>query len=1399
MKYIALLLILTLTAGMCQITVFASETEGSPEPSYPAQADSEQETPQQVTVSGTEGEGLSLQKQAELLLQEMAEQETAGEAAGDQAAANSADSTAGTFFITSADNLRELSELVSSGAVYGENHLYADASYVLDADIDLSGMNWEPVGNSENPFNGSFDGNGHVISNMSIDSGGDYAGLFGYVENASFRNIRLTDINISGTQTRIGGIAGYVQKSATFTDCSVTGTISAEEEEKSNLYVGGIMGRNNDAYGGNVTMSGCSSDVTITLNNPYGRVGGIAGSLDPGSIDSCFSLGSIRGRASYIGGIMGRAGDVDVTDCYSGGTIEASCGGAGGIVGYLDTSDVKNCYTTSSVSCNGEVVSGQEQMAGGIAGMVAGKCTAAGCVALNPLLSGEIYGSTAAYLFLTWSSLSSENCYVSDQTKKEGSLQEGSTTESDVHTLTWTEEGFSASWAEIFDDLSAWENTGNDCLPTLRNGILEQSSAVPDYLISCLKIGTAEELADFRDRVNEGESFSGMTVTLTEDIDLSAYENWEQIGKGSSRSFKGIFDGAGHTVSGLKINAKNMSNIGLFGCINDADAVIRNLNIRNCDITTEVSDAAGAVVGSVQAGRIENCSSSGNIAGRSSIGGIVGSLGDDTEISGCSSSASVSGSGSDIGGIAGNAGENASIRDCFSSGIVSASNTKSGAGEQAGGIVGSLDSSAAVSGCYSAGDVSATNGMVGGIVGEGDSSTTVENCYATGNIRGAGSSIGGILGRTYGAVRNCYFSGAVSGEDVGRVGGIVGSFYGDSGTAVSCAALGRSVTGSKETGRIYGYKSRTATVTGCYASKDLILTGGTLDGNEGTNTQNGASGEKADLVLNAELFPESAWTLEEGYYPVLTALSGDGYPDQRRSIGGLEEEGPYYTVSVNLDGTLWENSGHDFSLKLQDSGEEGESITDFSRIPEGTYDFYDNGSDTGLDITVPSDAVIDYYTVSFYDGDTVYGEDTLQKPQMILSGKTVSEPAGPVKAGYRFDGWTAEDGSPFDFNTPVTEKTALYASWTKTGGSGGGSSSGSGSGTDTDIIENEDGSVTTIVTESDGTVTSTTEYTDGSVVRVTEKPDGTVLTTETTADGIRSDTVKTPEGETETEINIPASVTEEFQSRDESLSLPMSPVSADGGSEESPVVTVITNSSEPLRVEIPAENPTPGTVAVLVREDGTEEIVRTCVASQTGIILTVENGAVIRITDNSREFEDVSSGSWYYDAVGFVSSRELFHGISDSAFGPDLAVSRAMMVTALWRLENNPQAGSSSFTDVEENAYYAQAVSWAQENGIVTGISETEFSPDSVITREQMTAILYRYAAWKGEDVTASSDLSGYRDTDQISSYAVSAMQWAHASGLIRGISDAVMAPDGESSRAQMAAVLMRFCEYIAE
>ena len=142
---------------------------------------------------------------------------------------------------------------------------------------------------------------------------------------------------------------------------------------------------------------------------------------------------------------------------------------------------------------------------------------------------------------------------------------------------------------------------------------------------------------------------------------------------------------------------------------------------------------------------------------------------------------------------------------------------------------------------------------------------------------------------------------------------------------------------------------------------------------------------------------------------------------------------------------------------------------------------------------------------------------------------------------------------------------------------------------------------------------------------------------------------------------------------------------------------------------------------------------------------------------------------------------------------------RAMIVTMLHRLENEPTASAAGFTDVASNTYYANAVAWAAANGVVTGVSETSFAPNDAITREQLAAILYRYAELKGYNVSASGSLSGYTDASQISSYATTAMQWANSTGLITGKTSTTLSPKGNATRAEVATILMRFCENIAK
>ena len=180
-------------------------------------------------------------------------------------------------------------------------------------------------------------------------------------------------------------------------------------------------------------------------------------------------------------------------------------------------------------------------------------------------------------------------------------------------------------------------------------------------------------------------------------------------------------------------------------------------------------------------------------------------------------------------------------------------------------------------------------------------------------------------------------------------------------------------------------------------------------------------------------------------------------------------------------------------------------------------------------------------------------------------------------------------------------------------------------------------------------------------------------------------------------------------------------------------------------------------------------------------------------------FGDIASSAWYAEAVRYVYENGMMNGTSASTFSPNATTNRAMIVTILYRLENEPAASASGFTDVAAGSYYADAVAWAAANGIVNGVSETSFAPNAPVTREQLAAILYRYAQLKGYDVTASGSLNGYADASQTSSYAVAAMQWANAEGLISGISSTALDPQGSATRAQVATILMRFCENIAQ
>ena len=352
-----------------------------------------------------------------------------------------------------------------------------------------------------------------------------------------------------------------------------------------------------------------------------------------------------------------------------------------------------------------------------------------------------------------------------------------------------------------------------------------------------------------------------------------------------------------------------------------------------------------------------------------------------------------------------------------------------------------------------------------------------------------------------------------------------------------------------------------------------------------------------------------------------------------------------------------------------------------------------------------------------------------------------------------------------------------------TGGSSGSSSSGGSSSSDRDssdsnpIIKTEtknnpDGSTTKTETRKDGSVTATTTGKDGGVSKTETKKDGSSVTENKAADG-STGTVKTDKtGQTEAKTALSNKAIEDAKKNGEAVKAPVE-VEASRNSNTAPTVKVeLPKGAGETKVEIPVSNANAGTVAVLVHPDGTEEILKDSIPTENGIRLTVDGSATVKIVDNSKDFIDTRN-HWAREEIDFVSARELVNGVSDTIYAPNAsatraqlwtilarqndadlsgganwyekaqlwskdkgisdgtepnaAINRAQMVTMLWRTMGQPAAGgAATFTDVPADSYYAQAVAWAVENGITTGVGGGRFDPSATCTRAQIATFLAR-------------------------------------------------------------------------
>ena len=607
-----------------------------------------------------------------------------------------------------------------------------------------------------------------------------------------------------------------------------------------------------------------------------------------------------------------------------------------------------------------------------------------------------------------------------------------------------------------------------------------------------------------------------------------------------------------------------------------------------------------------------------------------------------------------------------------------------------------------------------------------------------------------------------------------------------------------------------GENTVNAVDVGIYVYGTLAISG------SGSLTANGINIENSDIIISSGT--------------VTTSKAYEGITADNVTISGGTVTATGEVVGI----TVYENvtiNGGEVAARGSDAG-----ITAYENVTINGGEVAATGEMVGItayeDITISggtvtargSDAGITAYeNVTINGGEVTATGDTMgikSDNNVTVSGGTVTAMGGTmgiyagdsvtispkssqqiaVTSGMDKDSATAIYGSPFRRETDIRDlidEAAYFHSETSARPSSGGGGGGSGNNTETE--KNPDGSTTTTVTKPDGSTTETTKWPDGSKevvetkkggtvttttidkdgnqIEVVENPDGSSKTTVDNKDGSSSVTTVDEDGKVEAEVKLPADLVEDAQEKGEAVTLPMPEVPVTTDRDEAPTITVDLPSGTAVQVEIPVKRVTSGTVAVLVKDNGTEEVIKTSLTTENGVAVTLSDGDTVKIVDNSKTFTDVPGSYWGSEYIDFVTSREIFSGTGGNTFSPDASMTRGMIVTVL-------AAYDGADTSSNGGAWYEAGRQWAMSNGISDGTNM-----DSALTREQLAVMLWNYAG-----KSAAGSLSGYTDAASVSDWAVQAMAWCVEQGIISGM-DGGLNPQGTATRAQVATMLMQFCQ----
>ena len=1096
------------------------------------------------------------------------------------------------------------------------------------------------------------------------------------------------------------------------------------------------IGNSSQQYRG--TFNGDGHTISgLYINSSSANNQGLFGYVYGGTVKNLSVSGSVSGN-NYVGGVVGYNNEGRVENCHNIGEVSGTSNYVGGVVGSnsFSAATVTNCYNTGKVS-------GSEYVGG-----VVGSNSFSAATVTNCYNTGEVSGYSHVGGVVGGNSDSTvENCYNTGSVNGSGNLYVGGV-------VGYNSDSGSVTNCYFLQQDPAIYGIGNDNMHT-----------------------GATDVSDLTDQ----DQFKGWDFTdiwrISQSLGFPVLQDNAQ---------DGLPPGLGTEASPYEISTadqlKNFATAvnGKDDQTADPDAHAKLMNDIDLNPNMKIDEDGKVTNGSeldqwTPIGNSESTAYTGTFNGQNfKISGLY--------IKNTSSVANYQ-------GLFGYLGTGGTVKDLSVSGTVSGNNF-------VGGVVGD-NRSGSVENCCNIGEVSGNN-FVGGVVGYSSggisASASVTNCYNIGEVSG-NSYVGGVVGHSSGgisasaSVTNCYNTGTVTGTD-DYVGGVVGS--NDSGISAS------------------------ASVTNCYYQTGKGATvgiGGTI---------------KDDISQTA------AKSLEDFHSGEVAYLLQNG-----QKAAGAGEPIPLVWGQSKL--------GETTSLPTLNP-------TDEQRVYQVTFDYGDSFAE--------ADDRYDYHYANANDNVTL---------------PTSTDPI-PEYEGHTLTGWQNEDGQAVTEPITVTADTTFTAQWTK------------------DTVN-----YTVTVSadpEAGGTVSGSGEYSEGTQVTVTATPatgyhfvnwteNGTEVSTEATFtfnatvdrnliaifaknedpeptptpdpepsgpstgdssgwDDIRDELENAENGDQITidmgdETKVPAEIFESLAGKDVEISFDLGDIQWSVNGADIPTDTDFTDldlgvnldtSGIPVNV-INTITGEVGTVQITLAHDGEFGFTMTLTAplgkenagywanlyhydedaealnfeaaakidedgsvtipfshaSQYAIVIDTHSHATVDVSDL---FIDVAPNAWYKDAVQYAYDNGLMTGVSDTEFAPEQTTTRAMIVSILARLEGVTTAQAAGFADVNDD-WYATAVNWAANVGVVNGYEDNTFRPNQPITREQLAAILMNYAAYKGYDVSVRADLSHYSDADSISSWANDVLLWAVAEGLLTGVTDDTIAPQAHATRAQVAAILQRF------